>query len=340
MTRRPVRLVALRALKLGDFLTGIPALRALARAFPGHERILVAPALFAPFLPQTGMHRICDSHDLLPLDRSLRGADVAVDLHGRGPESQRLLLDLEPARLVSFAHPDLPATAGSPVWRAGEHEVRRWCRMLGESGIPADPDDLHIDPAPFGGSPAPGCTIVHPGAASEARRWPASRFAAVARHETAAGRRVLVTGGARETDLAARVATLAGLPTAAVAAGRTDLGALTALVAHAGRVVCGDTGVAHLATAVGTPSVVLFGPVPPHEWGPPPGRRHVAVWAGRRGDPHGGTVDAGLLDITTEQVVAALGRLDGRTGPVRGEARQAPGGAAPATSRQASRSVE
>jgi ADP-heptose:LPS heptosyltransferase len=39
-----------------------------------------------------------------------------------------------------------------------------------------------------------------------------------------------------------------------------------------GRVVCGDTRNAHVAPALGTPSVVLFGPVPPAEWGPPPDR--------------------------------------------------------------------
>jgi hypothetical protein len=45
--------------------------------------------------------------------------------------------------------------------------------------------------------------------------------------------------------------------------GRTDVGALAALVAHARLVICGDTGVAHLATAYGNRSVLLFGPMPP-----------------------------------------------------------------------------
>lgn len=313
--------MVLRALKLGDLLTGIPALRALARAFPDHERVLVTPARFAPLLSHTGMHRISDSYDLAPLDRALAGADVAVDLHGRGPESHALLLDLAPSRLVAWRHPEVPESSGAPVWRAEEHEVARWCRLLEEYGVPADPSDLGVDPRRLPSSPAPGCTVVHPGAASGARRWPADRFAEVARREAADGRRVVITGGPEETELAHRVARLAGLPSRAVVAGRTGLVDLFSLVAGADRVVCGDTGIAHVATALATPSVVLFGPVPPSEWGPPPSPRHVALWAGTRGDPHGETAGPGLLRITVDEVTEALAALADRgPAPDRGSA--------------------
>jgi ADP-heptose:LPS heptosyltransferase len=61
--------------------------------------------------------------------------------------------------------------------------------------------------------------------------------------------------------------------------------------------------VAHLATAYGVASVVLFGPTAPAEWGPPPGRAHRGLWAGRRGDPHGATPDPGLLAIRVDDVI-------------------------------------
>ena len=54
---------------------------------------------------------------------------------------------------------------------------------------------------------------------------------------------------------------------------------LAALVAFARVVVCGDTGVAHLATAYGTSSVLLFACMSPARWGPPPGRPwHRVLW--------------------------------------------------------------
>ena len=102
------------------------------------------------------------------------------------------------------------------------------------------------------------------------------------------------------------------MPSRDVVAGRTDLNALVGIVASAGRVVCGDTGVAHLATALGTPSVVLFGPTSPAQWGPPPSPAHIALWAGRIGDPHGRRVDSGLLEISVRDVVQALTRLPRR----------------------------
>ena len=96
------------------------------------------------------------------------------------------------------------------------------------------------------------------------------------------------------------------MPGSAVLAGRTDLRRLAAVVASAGLVITGDTGAAHLATALGTPSVVLFGPTPPGRWGPPADRpRHVAIWRGTVGDAHGGTVDPGLLRIGVPDVLDA-----------------------------------
>jgi ADP-heptose:LPS heptosyltransferase len=310
--RRP-RVVALRALGLGDLLTAVPALRALADAFPLHRRILAAPAWLEPLARLSGaVDAVVPAAPLAPLELRLAGVDVAVNLHGRGPESHRVLLATGPPRLIAFANRDVPESHGMPEWRVDEHEVARWCRLLCETGVAADPRRLDVEvPSLRAREKVRGATVIHPGAASRARRWPPERFAAVARSELEAGRRVVVTGGRAEVDLARVVARRAGLADSAVLAGRTGLLELAAVVGAAGRVVCGDTGIAHLATALRTPSVVLFGPTSPARWGPPPDRPwHRALWTGKTGDPHGAVPDAGLLELQVEDVLAALAEVD------------------------------
>jgi ADP-heptose:LPS heptosyltransferase len=312
----------LRALGLGDLLTAVPALRALRRGLPGHHIALAAPRPLAPLARLTGaVDDVLAARGLAPLPAT-GPPDVAVNLHGRGPASHQVLGALGPGRLLAFAHPELPAVGG-PAWRPGEHEVDRWCRLLAWYGFAPDRDDLDLPPPPRR-SPAPGAVIVHPGAGYPARRWPAERYATVAAALRAAGLNVVVTGGPAETGPARRVATLAGLPPRACRAGRTDVLDLTALVAGARLVVCGDTGVGHLATAYRTPSVLLFGPTSPALWGPPPHRaEHVVLWAGRdAGDPNAARPDRGLLAIRTGDVIAAalhsLTSLPTSTSPTRG----------------------
>lgn len=301
-------ILSLRALGLGDLLTALPALRALGDAFPGYRRVLATTPGVAPLAVHAGVaDEVLPTEPLARLAWPAPAPALAVNLHGRGPQSHRVLLATAPRRLVAFRCGEVPG----PEWRADEHEVQRWCRLLAESGIPTDATRLELAPPHVPVAPGvEGATLLHPGAASPARRWPADRWAAVARGETAAGRSVVVTGGPAEVGLAREVATRAALAPSAVLAGATGVLELAATVAAAGRVVCGDTGVAHLATALGRPSVVLFGPVPPSRWGPPPDRPwHVALWAGTTGDPHGLSTDRGLLEITVTDVVTALDRL-------------------------------
>jgi ADP-heptose:LPS heptosyltransferase len=314
---RPTLLV-LRALGLGDLLAAVPALRALAAAFEEYRRLLAVPPALAPLaaLIREAGGRPCfapvPAAPLGPLPPAALRPDVAVNLHGSGPQSHAVLRAVRPQRLIAFAHPAIDAHRG-PAWSEDEHEARRWCRLLQESGISADPRRLEISRPPRA-RPAPpqaaGATLLHPGAASAARRWPAPGWVAVARAERARGRTVLLTGGPQERGLALGIARAAGIPPSAVLAGRTDVLDLAAVVAAAGRLVCNDTGVAHLATALGTPSVILFGPTSPAQWGPPPVARHRVLWAGRTGDPHGDRCDPGLRAITPEQVVVELRALE------------------------------
>jgi ADP-heptose:LPS heptosyltransferase len=75
-------------------------------------------------------------------------------------------------------------------------------------------------------------------------------------------------------------------------------------------VLSGDTGIGHLATAYCTPSVLLFGPVPPAHWGPPPDRpRHEALWVGPRPPGDGTAVHPALAELDVPAVLAAIDRV-------------------------------
>ncbi|MER6772531.1 glycosyltransferase family 9 protein [Streptomyces bacillaris] len=305
------RVLVLRALGLGDLLAGVPALRGLRRAFPDHEIVLALPPALRDAALATGA-----VDTVLPAQAPGRGVpvltgwhgdppDLAVDLHGNGPESHAALAALAPRRILSYAAP-APVGTPAPVWRREDHERERWCRLLQAYGIDADPADVTLPP-PAHPSPAPGAVVLHPGAEAPARRWPARHFVTVARQLRAADCRVVVTGGPGEEELTAEVAEGAGLEDRDVFGGGLPFAELSALVAEAACLLSGDTGPAHLAVAHGTPSVTLFGPVAPRLWGPPRDRRHTALWhPGPPGDPHGTTPDPSLLRIGTMEVLAAV----------------------------------
>lgn len=308
--------LATRSAGLGDLCTAVPALRALRRAYPDHRLVLATPERLRPIACAVGIDAVVDTEELAPLPDDLRGVEVAVNLHGSGPQSIERLLALRPQRLITHRHAAVPASREGPAWEDSCHEVERWCRLVAHAGIPADPRDIRIDPP--SNPPAPGTegsVIVHPGAAAPGRRWPAERFAEVVRRLTARGTRVTLTGSHAERDTCARIAASVPVDDADLVrdiAGRTDLATLLATVATARAVLCNDTGVAHLAVAVGTPSVVLFGPTPPDRWGPPPwSGRHRAIWKGRCGDPHAEQLHPGLAMIQVPEVLAALADVAG-----------------------------
>src|SRR5688572_31789136 len=157
------RILIDRAIGLGDFLTGVPALRAVAGAFPSAEVCLAAPAPLATLAHLTGAVRtFLPTAELDSPPWSGDPPELAVNLHGRGPQTHRLLQALSPRRLVAFANPE--AGFRGPRWQPDEHEVSRWCRLLEESGIPADPGELDLA-VPAAPPPARAATVVHPGAA-------------------------------------------------------------------------------------------------------------------------------------------------------------------------------
>ncbi|WP_153504490.1 glycosyltransferase family 9 protein [Cumulibacter manganitolerans] len=301
----PDDILVLRAIGLGDALTSVAALRGIRHGWPHQRIVLAAPASTGQWLASKGLvDRVLPTTGLDPLPQ-LPGGHLAINLHGRGPQSHRVLAAGNPRELIAFG---CPASGHEGIeWRPEEHEVHRWCRLVNENGGSCGPRDLRLRlPA----DPGPAAVVVlHPGAAAAARRWPASRWRELARRLSDEGRRVVVTGSAAEAELADSVAR--GLPGVTSVAGRTSLPELADLVRDAAVVVSADTGIAHLATAYGVRSVVLYGPVSPSLWGPIIDLdRHTVLWHGTEdsppGDPHGTECDPLLARLDVEEVAAAV----------------------------------
>lgn len=309
----PDDVLVLRALGLGDALTGVAPLRGLRRLFPGRRTVLAAPPAIGGWLVELGIVDATLPTPGLVLLAGLPGGHIAVDLHGRGPASQQLLIDTRPGRLIAFDCPEVGHRG--PRWDPDEHEVRRWCRLVNDAGGTCSPEDLRLGGPNDTRPRTDGPVIVHPGAASGSRRWPVERWRDIVADLRAHDRRVLVTGSVDEAELAAAVAGRFSDPGVVTLAGRLDLSGLLHVVTAAALVISGDTGMAHLATALVTPSVVLFGPVPPHRWGPSiDPELHRVLWhgdpdAGHWGDPHGADIDPRLERISVTEVRDAVSAM-------------------------------
>ncbi len=157
--------------------------------------------------------------------------------------------------------------------------------------------------------------IIHPGSGAKVKLWAMEKWQRVARRLALAGAHVLVTGGPDETAL---TQSIAQAESGAIVdlGGKTTFATLAALFKQADLVLGSDSGPLHLAVAVGTPTVHLFGPSHPHlfgPWGDP--ERHVVIFSPWQCAPCGkfdwsDLAEHGCVrDISEEIVLKAAGQL-------------------------------
>jgi heptosyltransferase II len=158
---------------------------------------------------------------------------------------------------------------------------------------------------------------LNPGATHPVNRWSAANFAALADMVAAeTGASVVIPGGPADVEAAMEIARLAA-SSPVVLAGRTNFLELAALLKRCDVVVSGDTGPMHMATAVGTPVVALFGAADPLRTGPV-GDGHVVVTADEPCVPcRSRSCDAAsymecMQKIEPERVMRELRRFIGR----------------------------
>lgn len=169
-----------------------------------------------------------------------------------------------------------------------------------------------------------GPVAVHPGSGATIKRWRSGGWRQVLDAVAEESEPVLLTGGPEERELVAATAAALGRP-AIDLAGATDLGTLAALYAACRLVLGPDSGPLHLAVAVGTPTVHVFGPADADRFGPwGPGARHAVVGAGLpcapcgrldwpRADEHPcvRVTPAGVVAAAARRVTAAENPCDG-----------------------------
>jgi ADP-heptose:LPS heptosyltransferase len=281
------RIAVLRANALGDYLFVTPALEALRSAYPDAEivllgapwhvealtgrpgpvdRVLVAPAcpgIRAP-IPDDPVpaQRLPEFLDRVRADRF----DLALQLHGGGGNSNPLVASLGARVTAGLRAPGAPPLDRNLAYTYFQPEVFRYIEAVGLVGAEpvtyrprfavtaADRKEADAVAPVRDGEPR---VVVHPGATDARRRWPAARFATVARALLADGADVVVTGQPDEQSLVDEVCEGAG-PRARRLVGELSVGGLAALLADAALVVTNDTGPLHLAAAVGAPVVGVF----------------------------------------------------------------------------------
>ena len=163
------------------------------------------------------------------------GSTLTHELRGAPDEMHQAERNLRLVEQLGFAARDRQLAVVIP----GEARIAAWA-LLADAGI--QPGEAYI--------------LLHPGASAAARRYPAERYAVVARELAARGWRVVVTGTDRERLLVERVTCEADGVVALV--GDTTLAEYAALVERAALVLCNDSLPMHLADATRTPEVVLF----------------------------------------------------------------------------------
>ncbi len=233
------------------------------------------------------------------------GYDLVVQMHGSGGDSNPFALDLG-ARVTSgyYAGPCPPD--GLEPAAPYPDDLPEVVRCLGLARLLDCPDpggglEFPLGAAdraeaarllaPLGQKDGPWVAL-HPGARPPARRWAPDRFAAVAdRLIRDHGARIVLTGSVDEVETVRQVAErIPHPPTPSLGArergsrpptlnlaGYTSLGGLAAVLERMDLFIGNDTGPAHLAEAVGTPTVRVFGPADPLRWAPLDRRRHPIV---------------------------------------------------------------
>jgi ADP-heptose:LPS heptosyltransferase len=297
---------------IGDFLAAVPAVRRLRQNFPGSTIVLVGNPLWLPLARESGIADHVHSIDDLPLhagfietlpedhplSRFVAGFDLILSWFGdREGLWERNLRRVSPGKVLVRPFHRVHAFQGhaSDYYLATLEELRLQEQEASgrrqpsglRLGHPATADGDQGVREPHGGDPF---LCIHPGSGSEIKNWPKERFLEVARGALRLwGLPSTVLLGPAEEGQHAFWSEAAG-PPLSVRRGLAIL-EVARVLQEAALYVGNDSGITHLAAALGLPVVALFGPTDPARWAPRAAR--VAIL------PH---------EVSAKEVLAALER--------------------------------
>jgi lipopolysaccharide heptosyltransferase II len=283
---------------IGDFLQALPALKALKKKFPAaHVTVMVSPGLDSLILGTPVADRV-QVFDKAKLKKRLKDfIDFIVELRR---ERYDLFIDMQASSLRSFLVRKLSGAPTVLVYKKQKkygtaerrlHAAENFMEALLPLGIAEPVHDIELPVTADASNSADGFLARHGvdrarplialncsvGAARPARNWLPERFAALAdRLIRELGATVVFIGGGEDRELVRNV--IKSMKEKAVsAAGELSLSHSAALLARCACLVSSDTGPLHLATAVGTPVVGLYGSTDPRRTGPIGGGHRVLI---------------------------------------------------------------
>lgn len=284
---------------LGDVLFCTPSLKALRRERPGLSlTALVKPGVQGvvkamPFFEKVLVLRGTGPVETLAEARALRReAFDGVLVFPKGfreallPALARIPLRVGLATDGRSRFLTHPVPFGRAEWHL--HHVEQFARVLGPLGVGLQGEGLFFPVSAEDRRRAQDLlrshgvfrpyVVLHPGASKPARAWKEEGFAAAAQGLRARGAAVILTGSPQEGGLCRRIA--AAVPGTVDLSGRTPVPVLAALLEGAALFLGNDSGPMHLAAAVDTPIVAVFGPGSPSKtrpWTAP--ERARCLWA-------------------------------------------------------------
>jgi heptosyltransferase I len=292
------RFLIVRLGALGDIVHAIPVAAALRRTFPSaridwlvsakHHKLLDLVPVINRRLVIRDRGDAEGGTPLFPAIRELRrsGYDVAFDLQGLLKSA--VLARLSGAeRVVGFSSNYLREPLARPFYtdaydpggggmydpRERLHVVQMNLGLLTEVGVAAAPPEFPIEQVDtdvaraMRESATNRYVLINPGAAWPNKRWPPGRYGTVAHAiDQRYGLKTVVSWGPGEEPLAQEVVRESG--GAALLSPRTSIADLLALIRGAALMISGDTGPTHIAAALGTPIVGIYGPTRPSRNGP------------------------------------------------------------------------